>query len=271
MLANLNIGVIGAGMMGEAAIGGLLRAELVGPGQIMAAAPREERRQELHERWMVRTTATNREAAEWADVLLLAIKPQMIGRVLPDLEGTLKPGNLLISVLAGTSVDTLRSLVAHDAVVRAMPNTPARIAEGMTVWYPSPDVSEDQKQWSRIVLGALGRELEVDDEKFIDMATALSGTGPAYIFLMMEALIDAGVHLGFPRRVAEILVEQTVLGSVRYAMHSGQHVAGLRNMVTSPGGTTAAALYEMERGRLRTVLADAVWAAYRRAAELGKQ
>ncbi|GIV96979.1 MAG: pyrroline-5-carboxylate reductase [Herpetosiphonaceae bacterium] len=271
MLTNLRIAIVGAGTMGEAVIGGLLRAELIAPEQIVAATPREERRLELAERWGIHTTADNREATEWGDILLLAIKPQMVEHVVPPLRGALSPGNLVISVIAGTKIERLSTMLSHDAVVRSMPNTPAKIAEGMTVWTASPAVDEIRKGWTRTVLGALGRELEVEEEKLIDMATALSGTGPAYIFLVMEALIDAGVHMGFPRRIAEILVEQTVLGSVRYAMKSGRHVTELRNMVTSPGGTTAAALYEMERGGLRTVMADGVWAAYRRAQELGER
>jgi pyrroline-5-carboxylate reductase len=151
-----------------------------------------------------------------------------------------------------------------------MPNTPAQIGEGMTVWTAAEAVSEEQRGWAQSILGTLGRELYVADENYLDMATALSGTGPAYIFLLMEAMIDAGVHLGFPRYMAQELVLQTVLGSARYAMRSGQHMAELRNGVTSPGGTTASALYELERGGLRTVLSDAIWAAYRRSAELGK-
>jgi pyrroline-5-carboxylate reductase len=151
-----------------------------------------------------------------------------------------------------------------------MPNTPAQIGEGMTVWAASPEVTEQQKGWARTILGSFGRQLAVDDENYLDMATAINGTGPAYVFTVLEAMIDAGVHLGLPRYMAEELAQQTMLGSVLYAMQSGKHAAELRNAVTSPGGTTAAAVYELERGGLRTVLSDAIWAAYRRSAELGK-
>jgi pyrroline-5-carboxylate reductase len=151
-----------------------------------------------------------------------------------------------------------------------MPNTPAQIGEGMTVWTAGEAVTEEQRGWARVILGSLGRELFVDDENYLDIATALNGTGQAYFFLLLEAMVDAGVHLGLPRYMAEQLVTQTALGSVRYAMSSGKHLAELRNGVTSPGGTTAAALSELERGGLRTVLSDAIWAAYRRATELGK-
>lgn len=270
MLNDLNIAVIGAGTMGEATISGLLTAELVPASRLMAATPRPERRRELAQRWGIATTDDNREAAQWANVVVLAIKPQMRELVLPALNGALQPQDLLISILAGVRMEQLASQTGHTALIRAMPNTPAQIAEGITVWTASAGLDEQRRDWGRSVLSAIGSQVEVEDEKFMDMATALSGTGPAYVFMVMEALIDAGVHMGFPRRIAAQLVEQTVIGAVRYATQSGRHVAELRNMVTSPGGTTAAALYELERGRLRTVLADGVWAAYRRARELGE-
>jgi pyrroline-5-carboxylate reductase len=152
-----------------------------------------------------------------------------------------------------------------------MPNTPARLGKGMTVWYPTPETTPEQREQAGTLLGALGAQLEVDDEKFVAMATAVSGTGPTYVFLVMEALIDAAVHLGFPRHVAHDLVIETLEGSTLFAKQSGMHPAELRNMVTSPGGTSAAALHELESGRLRTVLSEAVWAAYRRTVELGDQ
>ena len=152
-----------------------------------------------------------------------------------------------------------------------MPNTPARLGRGMTVWYATPDTTAEQRAQASTLLRALGAELEVDDERFVAMATAVSGTGPTYVFLVMEALIDAAVHLGFPRHVAHDLVVETLEGSTYFAKQSGDHPAVLRNMVTSPGGTSAAALHELESGRLRTVLSEAVWAAYRRTVELGDQ
>lgn len=270
MIRDLRIAVIGAGIMGEAMIGGLLRQELVAPDQIMATGPREERRAELARRYGVQTTADNAAAAQWAQVAVFALKPQTLPKLLPDLHGALREGELVISIVAGAPIRHFVELIGHPAVVRAMPNTPAQIGEGMTVWTAADAVDEQQRGWARTILGSLGRELYVSDENYLDMATALSGTGPAYFFLLMEAMIDAGVHLGFPRYMAQELVLQTMLGSVRYAMGSGRHMAELRNGVTSPGGTTAAALYELERGGLRTVLSDAIWAAYRRSAELGK-
>jgi len=177
----------------------------------------------------------------------------------------------VISILAGATTKALIGVLGHRAVVRAMPNTPAQLGRGMTVWYATPDVTDEQRSQAAALLAALGAQIEVDDEKMVAMATAVSGTGPIYVFLVMEALIDAAVHLGFPRHVAHDLVVETLEGSTLFAKQSGLHPAELRNMVTSPGGTSAAALHELESGRLRTVLSEAVWAAFRRTVELGEQ
>ncbi len=270
MLRDLPIAVIGPGAMGEALIGGLLRRELVGPEQLLVSHPRAQRLEELAARYGVQTSHDNVAAARWGRVVIFALKPQQLKRVLPPLRGTLRDDDLAISVVAGATLAGFAQVLDHHAIVRSMPNTPAVIGEGMTVWTAAAEVNATQQGWARTVLGALGRELFVDSEVYLDMATAINGTGPAYFFLMMEAMIDAGVHLGLSRRIAEELVQQTMLGSVRYAIQSGNHPAQLRNAVTSPGGTTSAALSELERGGMRTVLADAIWAAYRRSVELGK-
>ncbi len=270
MICDLRIAVIGAGVMGEAIIGGLLKQQLVAPDQLVATELRAERRMEIEQRYGVRATDDNVEAAHWAQVAIFAVKPQTLPKMLPELRGALREGELVISIIAGAPIRHFVDGLGHPAIVRSMPNTPAQIGEGMTVWTAAEAVTETQRGWARIILGSLGRELFVDDENYLDMATALNGTGPAYFFLLLEAMIDAGVHLGLPRYMAEELVAQTALGSVRYAMASGKHMAELRNGVTSPGGTTAAALYELERGGLRTVLSDAIWSAYRRSVELGK-
>jgi pyrroline-5-carboxylate reductase len=194
----------------------------------------------------------------------------MLARVARELRPRLRPGQLVVSILAGATTKALTGLLGHDQVVRSMPNTPAQLGRGMTVWYATPEVTPDQRAQAAAMLSALGHQLEVDDEKFVAMATAVSGTGPAYVFLVMEALIDAAVHLGFPRHIAHDLVVETLEGSTYFAKQSGDHPAVLRNMVTSPGGTSAAALHELESGRLRTVLSEAVWAAFRRTVELGE-
>jgi pyrroline-5-carboxylate reductase len=176
----------------------------------------------------------------------------------------------VLSIVAGASLQSLCEGLNHPAVVRSMPNTPAQIGEGITVWTTSPAVSSQQAEIARQILCAMGQEIFVEEENYLDMATALSGSGPAYVFLFMEALIDAGVHMGFPRRTAEQLVTETILGSVSYYQKYGIHPAQLRNEVTSPGGTSAAALYYLEKAGFRTAISRAVWAAYERSQELGK-
>jgi pyrroline-5-carboxylate reductase len=270
-LANATIATVGSGVMAEAMVAGLLRGNLVTPDQVVASHPRAERRDALAATHGIRVVASNTEAVTGADVIILAVKPQMLAKVGREISTALRPGQLVLSVLAGPTTRALVATLGHDQVVRAMPNTPARIGNGMTVWYATPATTADQRAQAKTLLGALGAELEVEDEKWVAMATAVSGTGPAYVFLVMEALIDAAVHLGFPRHIAHDLVIETLEGSTRFAKQSGDHPAVLRNMVTSPAGTSAAAIHELESGRLRTVLSEAVWAAFRRTVELGDQ
>jgi len=270
-LTNRTIATVGSGVMAEAMIAGLLRGNLVTPQQVVASHPRPERRAALEETHGIRVVASNVDAVTDADVVILAVKPQMLARVGREIGPHLKDGQLVLSVLAGPTTHALTGTLGHGQVVRAMPNTPARIGNGMTVWYATPATTEDQRAQAKSLLSALGAELEVEDEKWVAMATAISGTGPAYVFLVMEALIDAAVHLGFPRHIAHDIVIETLEGSTRFAKQSGDHPAVLRNMVTSPAGTSAAAIHELESGRLRTVLSEAVWAAFRRTVELGDQ
>ncbi|HUP54745.1 MAG TPA: pyrroline-5-carboxylate reductase [Methylomirabilota bacterium] len=270
-LSARTIATVGSGVMAEAMIAGLLRGELVAPDQIVASHPRPERRDHLRSEYGIRVVADNLEAIEGADVVLLGIKPQMLGKVGREIGPHLERGQVVLSVLAGATAAALTGTLGHDQVIRAMPNTPARLGKGVTVWYATPETTDDQRHQAAALLGALGTQIEVDDEKMVAMATAVSGTGPTYVFLFMEALIDAAVHLGFPRHVAHDLVVETIEGSTLFAKQSQMHPAELRNMVTSPGGTSAAALHELESGRMRTVLSEAVWAAFRRTIELGDQ
>jgi pyrroline-5-carboxylate reductase len=270
-LSDVTIATVGSGVMAEAMIAGLLRGQLVRPEQVVASHPRQERRDALQGEYGIRTVTHNAEAVADADVILFGIKPQMLDKVGREIGPHLRRGQLVLSVLAGATTAALTGILGHDQVVRSMPNTPARLGKGMTVWYATPATTEQQRAQAAALLGALGVQLEVDDEKMVAMATAVSGTGPTYVFLVMEALIDAAVHLGFPRHIAHDLVIETLEGSTLFAKQSGLHPAELRNMVTSPGGTSAAALHERERGRLRTVLSEAVWAAFRRTVELGEQ
>jgi pyrroline-5-carboxylate reductase len=270
-LSNATIATVGSGVMAEAMIAGLLRDGLVAPDRVVASHPRTERREALEREYGIRTVAANADAVRDADVILLGIKPQMLDRVGRDIGPHLRRGQLVLSVLAGATTKALTGILGHDQVVRSMPNTPARLGKGVTVWYATPATTDEQRAQAAALLAALGHQLEVDDEKMVAMATAVSGTGPTYVFLVMEALIDAAVHLGFPRHIAHDLVIETLEGSTLFARQSGMHPAELRNMVTSPGGTSAAALHELEGGRLRTVLSEAVWAAFRRTVELGDQ
>lgn len=270
MFDDQKIAFIGAGVMGEAMIRGLLTQNIVIPAQIIASDPWQERLTYLQTQYQIATTTNNTTAAEAGQIIVLSIKPQSLDRVLPDIRGHLRRQDLLLSIIAGVPIRKLADRTAHASVVRAMPNTPAQIGAGITVWTATPEVNERQRQQAQAILGSLGEEIFMDDESYLDMATALSGTGPAYIFMFMEAMIDAGVHLGFSRYIATRLVMQTMRGSVDYAAQSGKHVAELRNQVTSPGGTTASALYHLEKGGMRTVLSRAIWAAYQRSIELGK-
>jgi pyrroline-5-carboxylate reductase len=268
-LRGRRVAVLGCGVMGEAMVASMLKGELVEPGQVVGAEPIDWRRNELANRYGFELKAENSSAVRDADVVLLTVKPQSLDDVFSDLRGKLRDDQVVVSIAAGATLGRLLRGLGHPAIVRAMPNTPSQIGQGMTVWMATPDVTDEQSEMVAAVLSAMGKAVRVHDENEVDMATALSGTGPAYIFLMMEALIDAGVHLGFSRHIAEELVLQTILGSVLFARDSGLHPAELRNMVTSPGGTTANALYHMEKGGLRTVMARAVWAAYERTIELG--
>jgi pyrroline-5-carboxylate reductase len=270
-LSEATIATVGSGVMAEAMIAGLLRDGLVTPDRLVASHPRAERRESLEREYGIRTVAANADAVRDADVIVLGIKPQMLERVGRDIGPHLRRGQLVLSVLAGATTAALTGILGHDQVVRSMPNTAARLGKGVTVWYATPETTEQQRAQAAALLGALGHQLEVDDEMMVAMATAVSGTGPTYVFLVMEALIDAAVHLGFPRHIAHDLVIETLEGSTLFAKQSGMHPAELRNMVTSPGGTSAAALHELESGRLRTVLSEAVWAAFRRTVELGDQ
>jgi len=270
MQENPNITIIGPGAMAEAIIAGLLRQQLTPPENIIASGPRIERGAELHQHYGIQPYQENVLAVKKADVVILSVKPQRLQKVLSELSGAIKPEALVISIVAGASIQTLADGLNHHCIVRSMPNTPAQIGEGITVWYASETVSDEQIELARQILAALGQEILVEDENYLDMATALSGTGPAYIFLFMEALMDAGVHLGFPRRIAEQLVIQTLRGSVDYYENQSVHVADLRNKVTSPGGTSAEALYYLEKAGFRTAISRAIWAAYERSKELGK-
>lgn len=256
--------------MGEAILSALLDRKLSTPQSVWVSDISESRLSYLEQKYGISVTSHNQQAAARGDIVLLAIKPQNLAEVMASLKGQLKPAQLVLSIIAGTRIDTLRQGLNHRQIVRVMPNTPAQIGEGISVWTATSEVSETQREQARAVLSTMGKEIYVDDEKYLDMATAVSGSGPAYFFLFVESLIDAAVNISLPPEVAEELVLQTMLGSGHLLQKSGKPPAELRRMVTSPGGTTAAALLQFEKGGLNNLVRQAVAAAYKRAQELGR-
>jgi pyrroline-5-carboxylate reductase len=270
MLGDLQFDFIGPGVMAEAMVKGLLGRADVTSDMILLSGPRQERLDELSQTYGVSTTTDNLTSVKNADVIIISVKPQSLDGALDGLAGAIPENALVLSIVAGATLGALSKMLEHEAVVRAMPNTPAQVGRGITVWTATDVVIPVQLEQAKDILGALGEEIFVEDEDYLDMATALSGTGPAYVYLFMEAMVDAGVHLGFPRRIAERLVVQTLAGSVAFYDHSPLHLARLRNQVTSPGGTSAAALYYLEKAGFRTAISRAIWAAYERSTQLGR-
>jgi pyrroline-5-carboxylate reductase len=261
---------IGGGTMGEAMLAAVLEKKLCKPADICVSDVSQERLQALKNKYSVAVTGSNKEAVAGKEVIILAVKPQSLPEVLADLKGSLKSTQLVLSIVAGKSISNLSQGLGHRRIVRAMPNTPARIGYGVTGWTATSEVTLKQKDSARSILGAMGREIYFDDEKYLDMVTAVSGSGPAYCFLLAESLIEAAVNIGLPRQEAEELVSQTMLGSAHLLAQSGQPTAELRRNVTSRGGTTEAALKVLENGDFAGLVAGAVRAAYDRARELGE-
>jgi pyrroline-5-carboxylate reductase len=268
MFQEEKVALIGSGAMGEAIIKVLLDKKLIAPQQLTATDALPDRCTEMAARYGIETTTDNAAAISGADIVILAIKPQVLPTVLSGLENKIKPTGLVISIVAGAPTSTLVQGLGHAAVIRSMPNISAQVGEGMVVWTATPTVSETQRQQGQAILQAMGHAIYVGEEKQLDMATAINGSGPAYVFLFMEAMVDAGVRLGFSRPVARELVLQTVLGAAHFARQSGAHLTELRNKVTSPGGTTAEALYKLEEGGLRVLVYDAIQAAYEKSIAL---
>ena len=260
--------IVGGGVMGEAILAGALEQGVLRPDEVIVVEVVAPRRDHLVSRYGVNVAVAADDVLPEATLVLLAVKPQEFAH----LSGKLAPGAVLMSIMAGVSIAALSSLsshFSHDRVIRVMPNTPAAVNAGMSVWTATPTVDEDQRAAARALLGAIGRELYVDDEAKLDMATALSGSGPAYVFLFIEALVEAGVAIGLTRAQAEEMTLQTLYGSSLYARASEHSAADLRARVTSPAGTTAAGLLELERGGFRAAVAECVRAAHERSRELG--
>jgi len=266
----IKIALIGGGAMGEAILSAILDKGLSTPQAVCVSDINEARRRHLEQKYSVAVTNNNRLAVDKGDIVVLAIKPQNLAEVMTELSGQLKPTQLVLSIIAGARIKTLCQGLNHRHIVRVMPNTPAQIGEGISVWTATAEVTELQKRWAGSILGTMGKEIYVADEKYLDMATAVSGSGPAYFFLFAESLIESAVHIGLPHDVAEELVLQTMLGSGHLLQKSGKLPAELRRMVTSPGGTTAEALLQFEKGEFSSLVMQAVTAAHNKAKKLGK-
>ena len=255
--------------MAEAMMAGILRQGIAQPQDVCVGEPVESRRQHLAGRHGVAVTADNREGSAYGDLVVLSVKPQSLPEVLAGLRGSLRKEQTVLSIIAGARMETLVSGLRHEGVVRVIPNTPAQIGAGMSLWLAAPAVSQEFRETTRSILRTLGEEMEVSEERYLDMATALSASGPAYVFLFLESMIDAGVYMGMSRDMARTLALQTVLGSARLAHESNKQPAELRDMVTSPGGTTAEALKVLENGRFRATVINAIVAAYEKSKSLG--
>ena len=266
----MKIAFIGGGAMGEAMLAAVLNRGLSTRKTTWVSDAKSERRQHLKQTYQISVTESNGDAAARGDIIILAIKPQNLPEVMPELSGRIKSGQLVLSIIAGARIATLCKGLDHRQVVRVMPNTPAQIGEGISVWTTTPEVTETQKEQARAILSTMGQEILVTDEGCLDMATAVSGSGPAYFFLFVECFTEAAVRIGLSEDTAQQLVLQTMLGSGQLLKKSGKSPAELRHMVTSPGGTTAAALQQFENENFRELVYQAVAAAHRRAKELGK-
>lgn len=270
-LAELTIGFLGGGNMAAALVKGLLHAKVVPPAQVIVSDVKAERLAQLRETHGVRTTQDNHELVKVADVVVLAVKPQVFDKVLDAVGTDFRADQLLVSVAAGVPVSAMEArLPANARVVRSMPNTPATVDAGATAIAPGTHATDDDLEIARALFAAVGRVVTLD-ETLLDAVTGLSGSGPAYVMLMIEALADGGVKVGLHRDTALLLAAQTVFGSAKLLLETGEHPGRLKDMVTSPGGTAIAGLHTLESGGLRRTLIDAVEAATNRAAELGEQ
>ena len=270
MLDKSKYAIIGFGVMGKAIVSSLISKGKVDPKNIKVAEPNPEQLALLSKEFGILGSVDNGEVVKDAEIVILAVKPQRFDLVAKSIKNLIRPDALVISIIAGASLVTLVEKLGVQQIVRTMPNTASQIGMGITVWVTTDQVSDEKKEVASKILQTFGEEVFVDDEGYLDMATALSGTGPAYVFLFMESMIDAGVHMGFPRRIAEKLVVQTIRGSTEFYLQNHEHPARLRNDVTSPGGTSAEALYYLEKAGFRTAISRAIWAAYERSIELGK-
>lgn len=267
ILAAHTIAFLGAGNMAEALIRGLVKGAHIAPDHVLATAPRAERRDELKAKYGIRVSAANADVKD-ASIVVLAVKPQILPKVLSEVGQAIAPSALVISIAAGVDTAAIEEKVAAR-VVRAMPNTPALVGAGATAISAGTRAGDDDLALARALFEAVGIVVALD-EIHLDAVTGLSGSGPAYVFLILEALSDAGVKVGLSRRNAQRLAAQTVMGSAKLLLDTDEHPGKLKDMVTSPGGTAIAGLHTLEEGGLRTTLINAVETATKRARELGR-
>lgn len=270
-LTGRKIGFIGGGNMASALVRGLLSSHATEPASVRASDVNEARRDDLHARFGIEATDDNAAVADWADVIVIAVKPQIVDRILAPIADSVRDGDVVISVAAGVPIEALEArLPAGTRVVRAMPNTAAIALAGATAVAPGAHAQKADLDVAKALFSAVGRCV-VLDESLLDAVTGLSGSGPAYVMLMIEALADGGVKVGLGRDVALLLAAQTVYGAAKLQLETGEHPGRLKDMVTSPGGTAIAGLHTLEAGGLRRTLIDAVEAAAERSAQLGAQ
>lgn len=271
MALGQTIAFIGAGNMAEALVKGLLRAGVAAPQEILCTDRRGERGPELTQRYGVRFGQANLAAVREAGIVVLSVKPQVMDKVLDEIGPGLDASKLVISIAAGIPIAAIERKVGHGVrVIRTMPNTPALVGAGATALSPGEHATEADLTQARALFDAIGMTVVVD-EPLLDAVTGLSGSGPAYIFLIIEALADGGVKAGLARAQAQDLAAQTVFGSAKLLIETGEHPGKLKDQVTSPGGTAIAGLHTLEAGGLRTTLMNAVEAATHRSRELGKK
>jgi pyrroline-5-carboxylate reductase len=264
----MNIGIIGGGVMGELILSSLLDKHILNSDELWISDQSEERRNQLRDAYSIHTTEDNIALISACEVVLFCVKPQNAAQMMQQLCGRFRTGQVIVSIMAGVSIATIHRLTGHSTIVRSMPNIPARIGEGMTVWLASPDVDDTSRMIVKMIFQAFGLESRVENEDMVDAATAISGSGPAYIFYVAENLMKAAEGLGFSREQAHRLTQQTFRGAMDLWHKTGDDPGKLRLSVTSKGGTTAAALKEFERRDTPAIFQAAIRAAYVRAGQL---
>jgi pyrroline-5-carboxylate reductase len=269
MFLDRRVALIGAGNMTEALVVGLLKAQRARPEDLYATDILPDRRAQIESAYKIRVGADNRDAAAWGQIVILSVEPQILDRVLDEIRPAVRAETLVISVAAGYPIARVAGHLKPELrIVRAMPNTPSSVQAGVTAVAYGPGLSDEERQLAKTIFESVGTVVIIE-EPLMDAVTGLSGSGPAYVYVMIEALADGGVKMGLSRQVAELLAVQTVLGAARMLLETGEHPGRLKDRVASPGGTTIAGIHQLELGRFRATLMSAVEAATKRSQELG--